>query len=97
MSSYDEAYTLLEEIYENFSRVDKLWFMGEGPTLMHSSLGRHLRNHAKLWESTWEPVLVQGVDCSPNHPDAISQKVIIDFQKVVKQNEAFERKQGGDD
>ena len=61
MKPYERAYALMEEIYQNFSRVDKLWFLGED-TVMYSSLGRHLRNHASLWESDWEPVLVDGVD-----------------------------------
>ena len=35
MKGYERAYTLMEEIYKNFSRADKLWFLGENPALMH--------------------------------------------------------------
>lgn len=46
----------------------------------HTSLGRNIRNHFKLWENDWEPEYkmhdtVQ-YDDSPNHPDAISMRII---------------------
>lgn len=85
MNGYERAYALMEEIYNNFSSVDKLWFINEESVAMHSSLGRHLRNHAKLWEDKWEPVIwVDGVDYSENHPDAISSRVIKNFQEKLK-------------
>lgn len=85
MSGYEETYKLMEEIYENFSDEDKQWFISEEPILMHNSLGMHLRNHAKLWTYHWEPELIDGVDHSPEHPDAVSNKVITDFQnKLLK-------------
>ena len=93
MTPYERAYELMQEVYQNFSRVDKLWFLGEEPIMMHHSLGRHLRNHADLWKDRWEPELVGGIDHSPNHPDAISSKVIEDFQKVAREQEADCRKE----
>lgn len=81
--SYKTAYSLMEEIYKNFSEEDKTWFENEVPVAMHSTLGRHLRNHAKLWECEWQPELIDGVDYSPNHPDAISSRVIADFQQSI--------------
>lgn len=97
MKGYERAYALMEEIYKNFSRLDKLWFLGEDPVMMHSSLGRHLRNHANLWQDVWEPELVNDIDCSPNHPDAISGKVIRDFQLEAKRLEADKRKEQDDE
>lgn len=93
MKGYERAYSLMEEIYNNFSRLDKLWFLGEDPVMMHSSLGMHLRNHASLWQDTWEPELINDIDHSPNHPVAISSKVIRDFQVMAKQQEAAKRKE----
>lgn len=93
MNGYERAYALMGEIYNNFSRTDKLWFHAEEPALMHLSLGMHLRNHANLWQDAWEPELIDGVDCSPNHPDAISSKVIRDFQSEAKRLEAEKRKE----
>ena len=91
MKPYERAYALMGEIYQSFSRADKLWFLGEDPVMMHHSLGRHLRNHASLWESDWEPVLVDGVDYSRDHPDAISSQVIVDFQAYARKQEALSR------
>jgi hypothetical protein len=42
----------------------------------HHTLGRDIRNHFGLWEYMWEPKLIDGVDCSEEHPDAISMRVI---------------------
>jgi hypothetical protein len=42
----------------------------------HHGLGTHIRNHFGLWEHPWEPELREGVDYSPNHPDAISMAII---------------------
>lgn len=97
MKGYNEAYSLMTEIYNNFSRADKLWFLSEEPAMMHLSLGMHLRNHTKLWENPWEPELIDGVDYSPNHPDAVSGKVIRDFQVVAKRLEAEKCKECEDD
>lgn len=45
--------------------------------MYHHSVGRDIRNQFRLWESTWDPQLDdQGIDNSPDHPDAISMAVI---------------------
>jgi hypothetical protein len=45
--------------------------------MYHSTLGQAIRNHFKLWETKWKPEIdVGGVDYSPDHPDAISHRVI---------------------
>lgn len=45
--------------------------------MYHGTLGRNIRNHFRLWEYEWEPELDEsGVDCSPNHPDARSMRLI---------------------
>lgn len=84
---YKEAYELMEQIYENFSLKDKLWFATSDPSSMHLGLGMHLRNHAKLWTYPWVPEIVDGVDVSENHPDAVSGKVIKDFQTQLLNKE----------
>jgi len=83
MYYYQKAMDLLQEIYDNFSEEDKVWFQSEKPIAMHSTLGMHLRNHCNMWDYVWVPELIDGVDHSPNHPDAISQKAIKDFQAKV--------------
>lgn len=42
----------------------------------HRSLGQYIRNEYKLWESKWDPVLIDGVDHSCNHPDQRSMDII---------------------
>jgi len=97
MGGYQRAYSLMEEIYENFNRYEKLWVLGEDPVNMHSGLGMHLRNCAYLWKDAWEPEIVDGVDYSLSHPDAISSRVIRDFQKEAKRLEALRRQEEEDD
>jgi hypothetical protein len=42
----------------------------------HHSLGMNIRNHLNLWANEWVPDIKNGVDYSPEHPDAISQRII---------------------
>jgi len=50
----------------------------------HHSLGRQIRNHFQLWNISWEPELVEGVDVSNEHPDAISMEVIREVWRRVQ-------------
>ena len=52
----------------------------------HHGLGQRIRNHFGLWHNDYESIIENGVDISPQHPDAISMRVI---------NEAWRRKQKG--
>lgn len=47
----------------------------------HHSLGRYIRNKFNLWTIPWEPELIDGIDYSPYHPDAISQTIIEEVWK----------------
>lgn len=82
MSLFDDAVKLLGEIWTNLSLDDKVWFLNEEPIMMHNTLGRHLRNHCGMWEVPYTPVIVDGVDVAVDHPDAISQRAIVHFQKL---------------
>lgn len=42
----------------------------------HHGLGRQIRNEFKLWEREWEPKLINNVDHSEDHPDAVSMRII---------------------
>ena len=42
----------------------------------HHTLGQSIRDQYRLWERKWEPDLRDGIDYSPDHPDAVSQRVI---------------------
>lgn len=52
--------------------------------LLHHTMGRWIRNTYSLWEDPWEPELVDGVDMSPNHPDAISMDIIKLLHEKIK-------------
>lgn len=50
----------------------------------HHNLGQDIRNHFKLWEYEWVPVLKEGADYSEDHPDHISMEVIKEVWRRVK-------------
>lgn len=80
----DEVYSWLEgepdDVRDSFvssSKSDLIQY--------HNTLGRSIRNHFKLWDNKWEPVIENRggieLDTSPNHPDQISMRII---EKVWK-------------
>ena len=52
----------------------------------HHSLGRDIRNTFELWNLEWEPEIVDGVDESPYHPDAVSMTIIEQVWKRLNGN-----------
>lgn len=42
----------------------------------HTTLGRTIRNEYKLWDTAWIADIREGVDCSPDHPDQVSLRVM---------------------
>lgn len=49
----------------------------------HHTLGQDIRNRFHLWSYMWTPEIVDGVDVSEHHPDAISMKVIRNVWEIV--------------
>jgi hypothetical protein len=45
-------------------------------TYLHHLYGRWIRNNYNLWEISWEPEIIDGVDHSPFHPDAVSSIIL---------------------
>lgn len=86
---------IVESVYQEFlvaSTIQRRTFKNEKKEDLikyHSRLGIVIRNDFKLWEYSWEPELVNGADASPNHPDAISMRVIEAVWEKV-QNEDIE-------
>lgn len=65
MSSMDEE----EKVFlRNTKKEDLIQF--------HHTVGSWIRNEFKLWGYKFTPELVDGVDMSPNHPDAVSMRII---------------------
>lgn len=83
MKSLEEIANEVHEklLKELSSKEQKLFFIGPyrgdiDLVLYHSTLGRYIRNHYKLWERQWTPIIENGVDVSPEHPDSISNEII---------------------
>ena len=46
-------------------------------SLYHDTVGRFIRNEYHLWERPpHRPEIVDGIDTSPQHPDAISGRIL---------------------
>lgn len=46
-------------------------------SIFHDTVGMYIRNKYHLWERPhWVPEIVDGIDFSPQHPDAISGRVL---------------------
>ena len=57
--------------------LDMLGVMDEEDLIhLHMTTGAVIRNEYALWKREWEPEEVDGVDISPNHPDAVSDRII---------------------
>lgn len=91
--TFDEIVTdVRKDIFENWPEEERnKFFLSEysDDSLIryHHGLGRHIRNKYKLWEIKWEPVLIDGVDHSPYHPDNISMTIIEEVWKRGAKNE----------
>lgn len=75
------------QVYNNVPISDQFDFKHASESELiewHDSLGRDIRNEFGLWDTPWEPVLVEGVDMSPNHPDAISMDIIKEIWRRVQ-------------
>lgn len=42
----------------------------------HHGFGTWIRNKYNFWKEPWTPEIVDGCDCSPNHPDQRSMTII---------------------
>lgn len=82
-SSYEKGLTLLQEIWDHMPCQDKQWFLKTDPMMMHFNLGAHLRNECGMWNQVWVADVIDGVDYAIDHPDAVSMRVIRDFQALV--------------
>ena len=86
MTFDDIVADMQKEIAEQWSNAEKTnFFLSEygNNNLIdyHHSLGRYIRNKYKLWNKKWEPLIINGSDHSPDHPDNISMKMIEEIWK----------------
>ena len=82
------AEEIVEWFYEGPGRsyVEFLKLEEDELVQCHHGLGRHIRNHFKLWEYEWTPEKKDGVDHSPEHPDSISMEVIKEAWKRMQED-----------
>ena len=80
-AGYERCYALLQVMWDNSCAEDREWFLDTPYVILHHELGRHLRNECNLWEDRYTPYIVDGVDHSPDHPDAVSSRAIRTFQE----------------
>jgi hypothetical protein len=83
MTKEEIAKEVHSKLLKEWSKKEqKLFFMGpyldqSNLTQYHFALGTYIRNKYNLWEQKWTPDLdSEGVDISPNHPDAVSFEII---------------------
>lgn len=73
--------------YQNSSIKQQYEFSSsrfEDLPIYHSTLGRSISNAFNLWVYPWEKRIIEGVDMSDEHPDAISMRVIEEVWRRVK-------------
>lgn len=78
--------SIAEDICNNLSEDDAT-LLSQTPfdecIQFHHTVGQWIRNNYKLWDKDWIPVFDDdGIDHSPDHPDAVSQRII---ERVWKQ------------
>lgn len=70
----DEVYSW----YKAWSWEDQEYFRTHNTVEFHHGIGRNIRNHFGLWQRPAHTPEIddRGVDMSPNHPDAISSRIL---------------------
>ena len=57
----------------------------------HFGLGMQIRNKFKLWDlmdENYKPMVVNGADCNPIHPDNISDQILIKLWRKINDKDA---------
>ncbi len=74
---YNEDATEAEQIaFKNTNANDLIRY--------HNSIGQNIRNTFSLWDYEWERMYEGAIDYSPEHPDAISMRVIKRVWELVQ-------------
>lgn len=79
-ATFDKIVNDVKQMIDGWCLEDQQKFYNrkkEHLSFYHHNLGMYIRNTYRLWELHWTPELYgHGCDCSPNHPDNVSQRVI---------------------
>lgn len=92
---FNEIVDDLERIFRNVQDRDEFYGTEKGGlSKYYFTLGIRILNVYGLWEHPWEPEIDdEGVDTSPNHPDAISHRIIVAVWERGKGIEEKKRKE----
>lgn len=77
--TFDEQVQTMYELFKKASTYEQNLFRSckkEDLVSYHLSMGQFIRNHFGLWKQPWEPEIKDGIDYSPNHPDAVSTRIL---------------------
>lgn len=87
MNFDEQVKTILDWYHDSPARVQNEFKTTPKDALIayHSTLGRDIRNELNLWEKRWEVMIKDGIDTSPNHPDAISMEIIERIWDIVNE------------
>ncbi len=71
--------------YSKWSPEDQEYFRTHSIYEFHHGIGRNIRNHFGLWQREPHTPLIdeRGVDMSPDHPDAISSRILKRVQELA--------------
>lgn len=78
---------IVTDWFNNSSERDKEEFVTtefERLPVFMNSIGMNIINHFKLWAYPWESNIEDGIDNSPDHPEAIALEVIENVWRNVK-------------
>jgi hypothetical protein len=77
MSEFEIATIVANKLKSDIESVNDLLSVARDELFtLHHTLGRSIRNEFLLWAKAWTPDLIDGVDYSNDHPDAISSRII---------------------
>ncbi len=87
---------IVDKILKQMSSVDRAYLKSlprENMGLFHFTIGMNIRNEFKLWDkknpltAQWVPEIVDGCDCSPFHPDAVSMNILYTIWDKVNEKD----------
>jgi hypothetical protein len=91
--TFDECVVEVLGWFKNATKEDQEFFKLTPKNELHKyhfGLGMKIRNECGLWKEPWIPwkeEIIDGVDYSPDHPDAVSTQIIKTvWDKIQEEN-----------
>ena len=84
-----DIHKMITEKWPDENKTEFFFGLYKGNDLIryHHTFGQWIRNNYKLWENPWEPEIQGGCDCSPNHPDQVSMRIIKEVWQRGQKND----------